>query len=197
MPTLESFIQSYGYAALFVGTLLEGETILVIAGFAAHRGWLSLPGVMAVAFCGSLAGDQLWFHVGRRKGSAFVAARPAWAQGAERVRRLTGRHGVLVVLGFRFLYGLRTVTPLVLGASGYDVRGFTILNAAGAAVWSVLVSLAGYFFGHVAESVIEDVKRYELWLMGILALTGAVLWLWRVLRRPGRASSPDAGPPVA
>lgn len=187
MPILESLIQSYGYAVLLVGTFLEGETILVIAGFAAHRGWLSLPWVMAVAFCGSLAGDQLWFHLGRRKGSAFVAARPAWAQGAERVRMLTGRHGVLVVLGFRFLYGLRTVTPLVLGASGYDVRRFTALNVAGAAVWSVLVSLAGYFFGHVAESLIEDIKRYELWLIAILALTGAVVWLWRVLRRRPRS----------
>lgn len=195
---LETPIQSYGYAALFVGTFVEGETILVIAGFAAHRGWLSLPWVMVVAFCGSLAGDQLWFYVGRRKGIAFVAARPAWAQRADRVRMLTrGRYGVVVVLGFRFLYGLRSVTPLVLGASGYDMRRFTVLNVAGAAVWSVVVALAGYFFGQVAELVIEDVKRYELLLVVMLLLAGAVAWSWRALRRHRRSSKDDGTPPMA
>ncbi len=196
--SLESLIEHYGYVALFLGTLLEGETILVISGFAAHRGWLSLPWVMVIAFCGSLAGDQLWFYVGRRKGSAFVAARQAWARRAERVRTLAeGRFGVVVVLGFRFLYGLRSVTPLVLGASGYDVRRFTVLNVAGAAAWSVLVGLAGYFFGRVAELVIEDVKQYEASLVAILFLAGAIAWSWRALRRHRRSPKDDVTPPMA
>ena len=65
---LESLIANYGYAAVLIGTFVEGETILVIAGFAAHRGYLSLPWVILLAFAGSLAGDQLWFYVGRRSG---------------------------------------------------------------------------------------------------------------------------------
>ncbi len=65
MMTLESFIQTYGYLALLVGTFLEGETILVLAGFAAHLGYLNLPWVILVAFVGTLSGDQLFFYLGR------------------------------------------------------------------------------------------------------------------------------------
>ena len=50
MINLEILVSAYGYPALFIGTFLEGETILVIAGFLAHRGYLELPWVIVIAF---------------------------------------------------------------------------------------------------------------------------------------------------
>ena len=58
---LQSIIENYGYAAILIGTFLEGETILVLAGLAAHQGYLELTGVIFSAFLGSLCGDQLFF----------------------------------------------------------------------------------------------------------------------------------------
>ena len=56
-----SIIEHYGYAAIVIGTFLEGETILVLAGLVAHQGYLKLTGVITAAFLGSLCGDQLFF----------------------------------------------------------------------------------------------------------------------------------------
>lgn len=50
MLSIASLIATYGYYALFLGTLLEGETVLVAAGYAAHRGLLELPWVIVIAF---------------------------------------------------------------------------------------------------------------------------------------------------
>ena len=50
--------------AVILGTFLEGETILVLAGLAAHQGYLSLSGIILAAFAGSLCGDQLFFFWG-------------------------------------------------------------------------------------------------------------------------------------
>ena len=58
---LQSIIENYGYAAIFIGTFLEGETILILAGLAAHQGYLVLTWVILAAFLGSLCGDQLFF----------------------------------------------------------------------------------------------------------------------------------------
>ena len=58
---LQSIIENYGYAAILIGTFLEGETILMLAGLAAHQGYLVLTGVIFAAFLGSLSGDQLFF----------------------------------------------------------------------------------------------------------------------------------------
>ena len=58
---LQGVIENYGYAAILIGTFLEGETILVLAGLAAHQGYLVLTWVILAAFLGSLCGDQLFF----------------------------------------------------------------------------------------------------------------------------------------
>ena len=50
---------------LFLGTLAEGESLLVLGSYFAHRGYLELGGVMLTAFVGAVCGDQLFFHLGR------------------------------------------------------------------------------------------------------------------------------------
>ncbi|MBX9756712.1 MAG: DedA family protein, partial [Pseudomonadaceae bacterium] len=62
---LEQFLQDFGYFALFLGTFFEGETILVLAGFLASRGYMQIEWVLVTAFFGSYAGDQLWYYLGR------------------------------------------------------------------------------------------------------------------------------------
>ena len=66
--TLESIIRHYGYWALLIGTFLEGEGILIIAGLSAHLGLLQLPYVMLVAFIGAFTSDQLGYFIGYFKG---------------------------------------------------------------------------------------------------------------------------------
>ena len=182
MP-LEQLIATYGYAALAVGAFLEGETILVLGGVAAHRGYLELPWVMAAAFLGTLFGDQLYFHIGRTHGTAFLEKRPAWKARSARVLSLLERHQVWLILAFRFLYGLRTVTPFLIGASGVRPWRFLWLNVLGAAAWAVGIGALGYVFGHAIELLLGDVKRYELWIFLGLALGGLVIWSVRALRR--------------
>ena len=45
---LQGIIENYGFAAVLVGTFLEGETILILAGLAAHLGYLNLPLVIFI-----------------------------------------------------------------------------------------------------------------------------------------------------
>lgn len=130
--TLEAIIASYGYPAVLFGSFLEGETILVLGGLASKLGYLQLPWVIACAFAGSLCGDQLFFFLGRYKGEALLARRPAWRPRVVQVHERLLRHQVAVMLGFRFLYGLRTVTPLVIGMSAIPAWRFLMLNALGA-----------------------------------------------------------------
>ena len=117
---MQTIIENYGYAAILIGTFLEGETILVLAGLAAHQGYLKLIGVIAAAFLGSLCGDQLFFYLGRKHAQAVLAKRPAWKAKAEKVHKLMSRYQTPMILSFRFLYGLRTVAPFVIGTR-YEV----------------------------------------------------------------------------
>lgn len=187
--TLESIVDTYGYVAVLLGTFLEGETILVLGGFAAHRGYLALPGVILAAFIGSLCGDQLFFFLGRRHSQAVLARRPAWKARADKANRLLERFRTPFILIFRFLYGLRTVSPFVIGMSSVPARQFIPLNAIGALVWAVFVGTGGYLFGSALEILIGDIKRYEVEALLAIAIIGILVWTVHLYRRRKRTTS--------
>jgi membrane protein DedA with SNARE-associated domain len=180
---LERAIEQYGYLAVLVGTFFEGETVLLLGGFAAHRGYLALGGVAAAAFAGSVAGDWLYFEIGRRRGAAFLAKRPAWQARVAALQTRVRKNETLLILGFRFLYGIRTVAPFALGASGVPPLRFALLNAIAAAIWSIAFASLGYALGNTLEAVLGDLARYERAVFAAIALAGAATWLWRRRRQ--------------
>jgi membrane protein DedA with SNARE-associated domain len=186
---IESLVSHYGYVAILIGTLLEGETILVLGGLAAHRGLLWLPGVMACGFVGSLASDQFFFFIGRRHGAEFLARRPRLQAGVARARGLVDRYNTLLILAFRFLYGLRNVTPLALGMSRVSTLRFMLLNLVGAAIWSVAIAALGWYVGIAAKQILGHLLRYELAAAAVIIAIGIGLWAWRRWVRDAPESS--------
>ena len=180
---MAALIASYGYVAVLVGTFLEGETILVLAGFAAHRGYLELPWVIVAAAVGSISSDQMFFFLGRTKGVTWIERRPRWQKEARRAFDLVARAETLLILGFRFLYGLRTITPIVIGAAGVRPGKFLPLNIVGAVVWAIAFGGLGYLAGTTAEAVLGDVKRAEIGIFGLIAAAGISAWLLQRWRR--------------
>jgi membrane protein DedA with SNARE-associated domain len=182
MP-LAQLVSQYGYAAVFVGSVLEGETILLLAGLAAHQGYLSFPVVVAWAFCGGTLGDQILFHIGRHHGIALLRRAPALAARAEPVARAIRRHQVGLIIGVRFMYGLRLIGPLAIGMSEVSATRFALLNMLGAALWAPLITGVGYLFGQSLRWLVTDLERYEALALLLVAAVAAAIALARWLRR--------------
>ncbi|MGD8926262.1 MAG: DedA family protein [Thioalkalispiraceae bacterium] len=181
--SIETLISTYGYAAVGVGTFLEGETVLFLAGFAAHRGYLALPWVMVWAFLGTLFGDQFYFYLGRIKGKQALARRPAWQVKSEKVLSLLEHHQVWLILSFRFFYGFRTITPFMIGASNVSPYRFLVLNLVGAAIWTVVIALLGYLFGQTLQAMMGDIHKYELLIFIVIIAAGVLIWCYSLLKR--------------
>jgi membrane protein DedA with SNARE-associated domain len=181
--TLTEVIGSYGYYALFVGALLEGETVLIAAGFAAHRGLLDMSWVIAIAFVASTLGDQSAFLLGRWRGKQLLQRFPALRRKVPIVQGLLDRYHVPLILGVRFLYGLRVAGPFVIGMSKVPFTVFASLNMAGALVWAVAVASAGYYFGVALEIWIANIKRFEEAVLLAILAVGAGIWFWRRKRK--------------
>jgi len=167
-------IEKYGYLATFVGSLIEGETLLILSGLAAHRGYLDFFIVVLMGAAGGALGDLGFFLVGRHNREHFVQRFPKLQPGIERVRRMIERYPTATIFGVRFLYGLRVVGPVAIGSTRISLLRFVVANAAGALAWSVCWAGAGYLLGHAAQRWLGELSRYEGYLFAGLLVTGVV-----------------------
>lgn len=181
---LSELIETYGYWVVLIGTLLEGESVLLLAGYAAYSGLLELHWVIGVAVFGSFLGDQLWFYLGRTRGQSLLAKYPSYMPAAARAQQLLDKYHTPIILALRFLYGLRTVLPFVIGMScTISTLRFQILNFIGAVLWASSGAIAGYLFGNAIEAILGDIHQYEKFIFIFLALAGIGYWLYS--RRKG------------
>lgn len=181
-------IAQYGYLAVFLGSIAEGESVLLVAGYAAHQGYLDFWGVAALACLGGALGDQTFFLLGRRYGQALLDRFPGLARHASRVDQLIVRYRAGVIVLVRFLYGLRMAGPVIIGMGDTPVRTFVGLNLLGASLWALLVAGLGYGLGGALEAALGDARRYEEAGLGLVLLGAAGLWIFR----RGRSRRKDA-----
>ena len=173
---LREYLEIHGYWVLFAGTFLEGETILIMAGFLAFQGYLDLWGVILTAFAGSFLGDQFFFYLGRLQGTSLLRRFHFIARRFRAALRLIEKYGAFVAFISRFTYGFRIVLPVILGITSLPSRTFLAINLGSALVWAGIFSLAGYLFGKSASLFFEDAGKYEHYLL--IALAGIIMTVW-------------------
>jgi membrane protein DedA with SNARE-associated domain len=177
---VQELIHNYGYLAVFIGTFLEGEVILALAGLAAHQGLMSFPVVVAVAFVGGFAGDQFLFFLGRHYGDSILCRFPKLAANAPRVKALLRRWDAPLVIAIRFMYGMRIAGPIVIGSAGIAPWRLAVFNFIGALIWAPLIAAAGYGAGHAIEPLMEYVRRIEIVVLIVVAcIFLALLFLYK------------------
>lgn len=140
---------------LLVGFFLPGDSLLFTAGvFAAQTDpvvplWLLLLTVPVAA----IAGDQCGYYIGAKAGPAVLERPRARRLGRHHIARAQQyfeTHGTLTVFFARFLAVVRTLVPVLAGASGMRHRTFTVYSVAGSLAWGAGLPLLGYLLGGLA-----------------------------------------------
>jgi membrane protein DedA with SNARE-associated domain len=190
---LPALIDTYGYLTVFIGAFLEGETILALAGLAAHRGYLDFYTVVVVAMIAGFAGDQFYFFLGRAHGQRILERYPHARERTDRFDRMLSRWHAPLIVGIRFMYGFRIVGPILLGMGRVPAWKFMVYNFIGAAIWAPLVAAIGYLFGGILEAILHDLKRYELLAFVALALVGVIALVIHYLREKKKLDEQPGG----
>lgn len=175
--SVEELVQQYGYAIILLGSLVEGQPVMLFGGFAAHRGHLELiPWVILAGAVGNFVCVQAWFLAGRKFGRPLIEKRPHWAARVEKVQGWLERWETMLIIGIRFVAGAAGVGSLAIGMTHVSTVRFTVLNGVGAFLWSTMLAVAGYLLGHLLELVLEEVEAIEKpLLIGIIVIT--VAWV--------------------
>lgn len=185
-------VAKYGYLATLVGTLLEGETFLILSGLAASRGYLDISVLYAV---GALITDS-FFCLGPRLRPRNSHSLPA--PGAHRRARTRNRRAPAstAVIGARFLYGMRTVGPAVIGAGKIALTRFVVLDVIAAVLWSFCWISVGYLLGEAVTQLLvngpsRSTKRWAVAAGALGSANGAAI---DPSQKRGRSTALEAGP---
>ncbi len=186
MESFLAFVQEWGYLAVFLGAIVEGETVILTASALAALGYLKLYKIMAITFCTTVVVDQILFQVGKRYGPAFFEKYPKLLPGANKAFRLLHRFDRWFILSFRFIYSIRVISPIVIGAAKVESKRFTRLNILSALIWTVVSCGSGYMMGDMLEKVLKNLEIFKQYLtigLGIAALIAVTFLLWKLYKK--------------
>ena len=172
-------LSEYGYLIILIWTFLEGETIVIIAGMLAPviglRPWL----IALCAFIGTFLIDQLMFSLGKYKGPAMLRYFPRMEKRMDKAKSLFKKYDTALILSFRFIYGVRNITAIMLGLSGVSHKKFFILNFIGAGVWAVTFTYGGYFAGEAFRKAMAYFGKGVFFVLLAIIAGAVALWFFR------------------
>ena len=187
--TIEGLVSQYGLFAVFLGAGTEGEAAAVAGGLLAHRHLVPLWQVLIAVYAGTLVAGQLLFLASRRFRSSPWIARQIARPAAAKVMRALERRPIAFILIYRFVFGIRLLTPLVLGGSRISTVRFSLLNALAAAIWTAVFTGLGYGFGKSVERLFGHLpsRPHLILIGGVVVVVALALVILHRLRRAGTA----------
>jgi membrane-associated protein len=153
---LALFLIVFAESGLFVGFFLPGDTLLFAAGFLASENILNLPLLLALFFIAAVTGDTVGYKFGRKYGRKLFNkpdSRFFHQDNLQKAEEFYEKHGKSTIILARFIPVIRTFAPIVAGIGNMDYKTFLSYNIVGGFLWTVGVTLAGYFLGQIIPDI--------------------------------------------
>ncbi len=183
-PELITMISTYGYLAVFLGSLIEGEAILVIASFLSYLDELHLPIVLLAAFAGTLLSDIGWFLLGRHSNDKFLQKWRWLHTMSTHSISIVGKRPRMAAFLLRFMYGFRVIVPFSLGKTSISTITYITYNALGVFLWVGVFGSLGYFFASTIDAFFGRVHHLEIIILVVVMGTIVVSTHVNQLLRP-------------
>lgn len=188
--SLEEFITQYGALAVFVGAGAEGETVAFLGGIFAHRHLMPYWQAAVAASLGSFVADQFFFLAGRYASRLRFVQTFTASDMMRRVTRLLETYPTGFILSFRFIYGIRIISPVAIGLSSVSALRFLALNLVAASIWGTVITAIGFLLGNVVEAVFGRLHLHIHLLIALAAvavlIAATAILTKKYLTRPSR-----------
>jgi membrane protein DedA with SNARE-associated domain len=165
------------YFGMLFGIFLEGEMVMISAVIAAHHGYLDIWIVLVIGLIGTYCSDCFYFFLGRKKGRAWLNQTKKFTDKLVIVDQKLKKYPVLIFIGYRFLYGFRTIVPLTIGTGETRTSTFLFFSALSTFIWATVYCTIGYIFGTIIKAKLGHIEHMEKYIIGVLLVIGIVLFV--------------------
>ena len=170
---------------------IPSEIIMGLAGIEVGQGEMNFEAVILAGTIGSTLGNYAWYLLGRfygfRRLEGFVDRWGRWLtlewEDIQKINRLFTRHGGKIIFVFRFLPAFRTIVSLPAGLFKMGHVRFLIATFAGAMIWNIILTSAGYYLGRNFRTIDDYIGPISTAAIAAIAL----FYVYRVITWKPRA----------
>ena len=187
-------VHDWGYAGIFILMSLESTVlpvpstlVLIPAGYLAHQGQMNLWLIILTSTLGSLVGASLNYVVAMWLGRPFLERWGRYFFVRPELLHKTDvfflRHGALSTFTGRLIPGIRHLISIPAGLTRMNLGAFALYTCLGAGLWSLILTLFGYFMGG-NEALIQEYQHFII--IGVIAFVALVIggyWWWNTRRQ--------------
>jgi membrane protein DedA with SNARE-associated domain len=184
----QTLFEKYGYwvvffgtfceNTLFVGLIVPGALVIILAGLSAHDGAISPLLAIPIGVAGTILGDTVSYFIGRFGWTRFGQGETV-RKFEERVREPLLKRGAMFVLVYHFAGYTRLVGPAAAGFLKMPYRQWAPADYAGAVLWVSAYFAIGYGLGVAGFTLDSSDKWFRVleWvLLGIVGIFGYMLY---------------------
>ena len=173
---LQQILIHYGLVAVLIGSAIEGDFSLLLAGVVSHLGIFPFVWAVAAGTVGSLIGDTAWYALGRLRGPKFREGK-LYRRVGPTINRLARQLGPWELLAARFVYGTKAASMVFWGLHGLSLTRFLLIDALGCAIGATVFTSLGYLVSGSAMVLLGKVRRIQVWLLGALVVGIVIVYI--------------------
>jgi membrane protein DedA with SNARE-associated domain len=173
---LQQILIQYGLVAVLIGSAIEGDFSLLLAGVVSHLGIFPFLWAVAAGTVGSLVGDTAWYALGRLRGPRFREGK-LYRRVGPTIDRLARQLGPWELLAARFVYGTKAASMVFWGLHGLSLPRFLLIDTLGCAIGATVFTGLGYLVSGSAMVLLGKVRRIQLWLLGGLIVGIVIVYI--------------------
>lgn len=170
------------YTCFFFGIFIEGELVFLSAVIAASHGYLNIWLVVGIAIIATISSDLVYFNLGKHRAEKLMNM-PKWKSKIIAVNTKLEKHRTLLLISYRFLYGLRVGTPLVLGTQNIKQATFLKYSIISTLIWVTLFTLLGLAFGELILAYLKHIQKIEYYIIGGFLAIAIIFLIFRFVKR--------------
>lgn len=151
MEDILTSLSTYGYIILAFYSFGGGMVALVGAGILASLGKMDITTAILIATVFNFIGDSVLFYLSQTNKKEVMGYMKKHKRKIAYTNLLMRKYGWMAVFLQKYIYGVKTLVPIVMGLTKYDFKKFVILNFFAAIVWGLVVGLVSFYFSAVVQ----------------------------------------------
>ena len=180
---LEGLFETCGYLASFLGTLIEGEILLLTSVVSAKLGYFNFFGGLVAAFFGAFVRDMIQFVLVKKQGTKLLNNKPKLQAKLDKASGWFNKKPLFFLTIYRLMYGFSTVIIMLSGLKeNITYSKFILHSSIGIIIWVGIIGGFGYFCADIMIEKLNFMSDHSIEVVSVLSVIGLAYWFF--VKRP-------------